>query len=47
MFKVTSKDTRTTSMMSSGVFIIDFGHIVSSVSFVNFEWVNVYWVATS
>ena len=46
MLKVTSKDTRTTSMMSSGVFIY-FGHIVSSVSFVNFEWVNVYWVATS
>ena len=49
MFKVNNKDTKTTPMTSSGVFIINFEHISQlcpSVSIVNFEHVIAGWVVS-
>ena len=47
MFKVNNKDTRTTSLaLRSGVFIVNFEHIItscSSVFVVNFQHVNAGW----
>ena len=48
-FEVNNNNTRTTSMTFSGVFIVNFKHILhlfSSVSFVDFEQVNVSWEVT-
>ena len=46
MFKVNSKDTKTTPLVSFGVFIVSFehvSHLCSSVSIVNFEHVIAGW----
>ena len=48
-FAVNNNNTRTTSMTFSGVFIVNFKHILhlfSGVSFVDFEQVNVSWEVT-
>ena len=49
MFKTNNKNTRSTSMTYSGVFIVNFQHIslFSSGSVVDFEQVNVVWEETS
>ena len=48
MFKVNSKNTRTTSMASSGVFIVNFEYFhnftLSSAFIVEFEQINFSWV---
>ena len=46
MFKVNNKDTRTTPRRRSGVFIVNFEHILHLAlvaSFVNFEQVSPGW----
>ena len=46
MFKVNNKDTRTSLALRSGVFIVNFEHIITSCSSVfvaNFEHVNAGW----
>ena len=41
MFKVNTEVTRTTSMMSSDVFIVNFEHILHHLHHLNFEQVDV------